>query len=229
MDAALRSAGLAPLVGAYPRALVADGVRRALERRRAAGEGAEGLAAEVADGLRPSLRRVVNATGVALSTNLGRAPLAPQAVAAAVAAAGYCSLEWDPASGDRGDRGHHLSEHLRALTGAEDGVAVNTNAGAVMLALVALCSPGEAIVSRGQLVEIGGGFRVPEILAASGSRLVEVGTTNRTRIADYARALTPATRAILRVHPSNFRQLGLHAGGRSRRDGRPSPPSAGSR
>ncbi len=209
VDAALRSPALASLVGGHPRALVVERVRAALERRRREGVGAEGLADEVASALERSLRRVVNATGVALSTNLGRAPLAPEAIEAAIAAAGYCSLEWDPMSGDRGDRGAHLREHLRALTGAEDGVAVNTNAGAVMLALVALCAPGEALVSRGQLVEIGGGFRVPEILAASGSRLVEVGTTNRTRIADFSRAVGPATRAILRVHPSNFRQVGF--------------------
>jgi len=209
VDAALRSAGLAALADAHPRALVAERVREALERRRGAGEGAEGLAAEVAAAMTPSLRRVVNATGVALSTNLGRAPMAAEAIAAAVAAAGYCSLEWDPATGGRGDRSAHLAGHLRALTGAQDGVAVNTNAGAVMLALVALCSPGDALVSRGQLVEIGGGFRVPEILAASGSRLVEVGTTNRTRLSDYSRAAGPATRAILRVHPSNFRQVGF--------------------
>ena len=205
----MRSSGVAELMDAHPRALVVERVREALARRRGAGEGGDDLAAEVASALTPSLRRVINATGVALSTNLGRAPLAEEAIAAAVAAAGYCSLEWDPATGDRGDRSAHLADHLRALTGAEDGCAVNTNAGAVMLALVALCSPGEAIVSRGQLVEIGGGFRVPEILTASGSRLVEVGTTNRTRIGDYAGAIGPATRAILRVHPSNFRQLGF--------------------
>jgi L-seryl-tRNA(Ser) seleniumtransferase len=200
---------MAELLARHPRGLVADRVRDALARRRAAGEDGDGLAGEVAEALRPSLRRVVNATGVALSTNLGRAPLAEEAVAAAVAAAGYATLEWDAATGGRGDRDVHLRDHLRALTGAEDAVAVNTNAGAVLLALVAACAPGEALVSRGQLVEIGGGFRVPEILAASGCRLVEVGTTNRTRLADYAAAAGPGTRAILRVHPSNFRQLGF--------------------
>ena len=188
---------------------MADRVRDALARRREAGEGPDGIAAEVAAALRPSLRRVVNATGVALSTNLGRAPLAEEAIAAAVAAAGYSTLEWDAASGGRGDRSAHLREHLCALTGAEDAVAVNTNAGAVLLALVAICAPGDALVSRGQLVEIGGGFRVPDILAASGCRLVEVGTTNRTRIADYEGAAGDRTRAILRVHPSNFRQVGF--------------------
>jgi L-seryl-tRNA(Ser) seleniumtransferase len=209
VDAVLRGPGLAELLAAHPRGLVADRVREALARRRAAGEGADGLEEEVAAALRPSLRRVINGTGVALSTNLGRAPLAEEAVAAAIAAAGYSTLEWDAATGDRGDRDVHLRDHLRALTGAEDAIAVNTNAGAVLLALVATCAPGEALVSRGQLVEIGGGFRVPEILAASGCRLVEVGTTNRTRLADYAAAAGADTRAILRVHPSNFRQLGF--------------------
>jgi len=209
VDAVLRSAEVAPLAAAHPRALVADRVRDALARRRAAGEGPEGIAGEVAAALRPSLRRVVNATGVALSTNLGRAPLAEEAIAAAVAAAGYCTLEWDAECGERGDRSAHLREHLCALTGAEDALAVNTNAGAVLLALVAVCAPGDALVSRGQLVEIGGGFRVPEILAASGCRLVEVGTTNRTRLADYEGAAGDGTRAILRVHPSNFRQVGF--------------------
>lgn len=209
VDAVLRAPDVADLVAAHPRGLVVDRVRGALARRRAEGEGADGLAEEVAAGLRPSLRRVINATGVALSTNLGRAPLAEEAVAAAVAAAGYATLEWDAATGGRGDRDVHLRDHLRALTGAEDALAVNTNAGAVLLALVAVCAPGEALVSRGQLVEIGGGFRVPEILAASGCRLVEVGTTNRTRLGDYAAAAGPDTRAILRVHPSNFRQVGF--------------------
>jgi L-seryl-tRNA(Ser) seleniumtransferase len=209
VDAVLRDPAVAPLLSRHPRALVTDRVRGALARRRAAGEGADGLAEEVALALRPSLRRVINATGVALSTNLGRAPLAEEAVAAAVSAAGSATLEWDAATGERGDRDVHLREHLRALTGAEDAIAVNTNAGAVLLALVAVCAPGEALVSRGQLVEIGGGFRVPEVLAASGCRLVEVGTTNRTRPADYAAAAGPETRAILRVHPSNFRLLGF--------------------
>jgi L-seryl-tRNA(Ser) seleniumtransferase len=209
VDAVLRGPDVAELLARHPRGLVADRVREALARRRAAGEGGDGLAQEVAEALRPSLRRVINATGVVLSTNLGRAPLAEEAVAAAVAAAGYATLEWDASTGGRGDRDVHLRDHLRVLTGAEDAVAVNTNAGAVLLALVAACAPGEALVSRGQLVEIGGGFRVPEILAASGCRLVEVGTTNRTRLADYAAAAGPDTRAILRVHPSNFRQVGF--------------------
>ncbi len=155
------------------------------------------------------MRRVVNATGVILHTNLGRAPLAAEAVDAAVAAARYATLEWDPATGGRGSRQDHLAGHLRALTGAESACVATSNAAAVLLALVALGGGGEVIVSRGQLVEIGGGFRVPEVLEASGCRLVEVGTTNRTRAADYERAIGPDTRAILRVHASNFRVVGF--------------------
>ena len=209
VDAALGSRPIADLAERHSRGAARDAVRAALERRRRAGEGPDGLAEEVAAALRPSLRRAVNATGVALNTNLGRAPLAREAIEAARLAAGYATLEWDPATGGRGSRHDHLEGHLRALTGAPAGCAVNTNAGAVMLALAALVAPRETLVSRGQLVEIGGGFRVPEILAASGSRLVEVGTTNRTRLADYARACGPEAGAILRVHPSTFRQLGF--------------------
>ena len=186
-----------------------NAVRDALAGRRHRGAGAEGLADEVAAALRPSLRRVVNATGVILHTNLGRAPLAAEAVDAAVAAARYATLEWDPATGGRGSRQDHSAGHLRALTGAESACVATSNAAAVLLALVALGGGGEVIVSRGQLVEIGGGFRVPEVLEASGCRLVEVGTTNRTRAADYERAIGPGTRAILRVHASNFRVVGF--------------------
>ncbi|MDX6555727.1 MAG: L-seryl-tRNA(Ser) seleniumtransferase [Miltoncostaeaceae bacterium] len=209
MDAALGSPAITALAERHSRGAARDAVRAALERRRRGGEGPEGLADEVAGALRPSLRRAINATGVALNTNLGRAPLAEEAIEAARQAAGYATLEWTPATGERGSRHDHLEGHLTALTGAEAGCAVNTNAGAVLLALAVFAAGRETLVSRGQLVEIGGGFRVPEILAASGSRLVEVGTTNRTRLADYERAIGPETAAILRVHPSNFRQLGF--------------------
>lgn len=158
----------------------------------------------------PSLRRVVNATGVVLHTNLGRAPLAPAAVArVAEVAAGYSNLEYDLGSGERGSRGAHVEGLLRELSGAEAALAVNNNAAAVMLALAALAGDGEVLVSRGELVEIGGSFRIPEILAHSGATLVEVGTTNRTRLADYAAAIGERTTAILRVHQSNFRIVGF--------------------
>src|SRR5215211_3187744 len=170
---------------------------------------------------RPSLRRVLNATGVIVHTNLGRAPLAREAQAAvARAAAGYSNLEWDVERGERGSRHDHVAAALCELTGAEAAMAVNNCAAAVLLAAASLAGParaqptssaatGEIVVSRGQLVEIGGGFRVPEVVAQAGARLVEVGTTNRTRRSDYERAIGPATGAILRAHPSNFRQLGF--------------------
>src|SRR3954471_17053411 len=159
---------------------------------------------------RPSLRRVVNATGVVLHTNLGRAPLAPAAVAqVSEVAAGYSHLEYDLASGGRGSRGAHVEALLCELSGAEAALAVNNNAAAVMLALAALAGEGEVLVSRGELVEIGGSFRIPDILAHSGATLVEVGTTNRTRFADYAAAINERTAAILRVHQSNFRIVGF--------------------
>lgn len=158
---------------------------------------------------RPSLRRVLNATGVIVHTNLGRAPLAAAARDAVLAAAeGYSNLEW--ADGQRGSRHVHVEPLLRELTGAQAGFAVNNGAGAALLAAAALAGPGkEIVVSRGQLVEIGGGFRVPDVIAQAGARLVEVGTTNRTRLSDYADALGPDTGAVLRVHRSNFVQLGF--------------------
>jgi L-seryl-tRNA(Ser) seleniumtransferase len=164
-----------------------------------------------ADAERPSLRRVLNATGVIVHTNLGRAPLAAAARdAVAAAAAGYSNLELDLATGARGSRHAHVEALLCELTGAEAAFAVNNGAGAALLAAAALAGPGrEVVVSRGQLVEIGGGFRVPDVIAQAGARLVEVGTTNRTRPADYERAVGPDTGAILRVHQSNFRQVGF--------------------
>ncbi|HYM57300.1 MAG TPA: L-seryl-tRNA(Sec) selenium transferase [Solirubrobacteraceae bacterium] len=165
----------------------------------------------LARGARPSLRRVLNATGVIVHTNLGRAPLSAAArEAVAGAAEGYLNLEWDLERGARGSRHDHVEGLLCELTGAEAALAVNNCAGATLLAAAALAGPGrEVIVSRGQLVEIGGGFRVPDVVAQAGAALVEVGTTNRTRRADYERAVGPATGAILRAHPSNFRQLGF--------------------
>ena len=153
---------------------------------------------------RPGPRRVINATGVVVHTNLGRAPLAEAARAAVQRAAGYCDLEYDLHSGRRGERTQHVAGLLAALCGAEAALVVTNNAAAVLLVLSALCRGGEVLVSRGEAVEIGGGFRIPEVMRLSGARMVDVGTTNRTRAADYAAAVTPRTRAIVRVHPSNF-------------------------
>jgi len=163
--------------------------------------------------LRPRLRRVLNATGVVVHTNLGRAPLStPAQDAVARVAAGYCNLELDLASGERGSRHDHVAQLLQELTGGQAALVVNNCAAAVLLATAALAGGRETIVSRGQLIEIGGGFRIPEILATAGTRLVEVGTTNRTRLADYEAAVAAGGErvgAILRVHPSNFRTVGF--------------------
>ena len=160
--------------------------------------------------LEGTLRPVVNATGVIVHTNLGRAPL-PDAArrAAAESASGYANLEYDVEAGERGSRQAHVEPLLTRVTGAEAGMAVNNCAGAVLLACAALASGREIAVSRGQLVEIGGSFRIPDVAEQSGARLAEVGTTNRTRISDYERALGPQTGAVLRAHPSNFRTLGF--------------------
>jgi len=159
---------------------------------------------------RPSLRRVLNATGVLIHTNLGRAPLAPSALGRVVEVGGsYSNLEYDLETGARGSRQDHLAPLLHRITGAEASLVVNNCAAAVMLALAALAEGREVLVSRGELIEIGDGFRIPDVLARSGARLVEVGTTNRTRIADYERAIGPETAVILRVHQSNFRVVGF--------------------
>jgi L-seryl-tRNA(Ser) seleniumtransferase len=160
--------------------------------------------------LRPRLRRVLNATGVIVHTNLGRAPLSEAARDAVAAAAyGYSNLEYDLDAGRRGSRQAHVEELVRELTGAEAAIVVNNCAGAVLLAAAALAAGREIVVSRGQLVEIGGSFRIPDVVAQSGARLVEVGTTNRTRLADYEAALGPDTGAVLRAHKSNFRTVGF--------------------
>jgi L-seryl-tRNA(Ser) seleniumtransferase len=158
----------------------------------------------------PGLRRVINATGVIIHTNLGRAPLAAEAAAAVAAAAqGYCNLELDLETGGRGARAQAVAPLLCELTGAEAALAVNNAAAAVLLGLTALAAGGEVIVSRGELVEIGGGFRIPDVIRQGGARLVEVGTTNKTRIEDYAEAITPQTRVLLKVHQSNYRIIGF--------------------
>jgi L-seryl-tRNA(Ser) seleniumtransferase len=169
------------------------------------------LVARAAARLRPSLQRVVNATGVIVHTNLGRAPLSDPARAAVLrAATGYSNLELDLGDGRRGSRHEHVEALLRELTGAEGALVVNNCAAAVLLATAALAGDGrEVVVSRGQLIEIGGSFRIPDVVAQSGAVLREVGTTNRTRLRDYAAVLADTTGAILRAHPSNFRAVGF--------------------
>ncbi|HEX5617437.1 MAG TPA: L-seryl-tRNA(Sec) selenium transferase [Solirubrobacteraceae bacterium] len=200
-----------PIALAAARAVLAERRRELLAGETGDADLAARAGAWAARAGAPRLRRVLNATGVIVHTNLGRAPLAASVrEAVARAAEGYSNLELDLDTGARGSRHDHVEELLCALTGAEAAIAVNNCAGATLLAAAALAGPGrEVIVSRGQLVEIGGGFRVPEVIAQAGARLVEVGTTNRTRRADYARAIGDATGAILRAHPSNFRQLGF--------------------
>jgi L-seryl-tRNA(Ser) seleniumtransferase len=211
---------LLPSSERFGRNAVADAVRQSIGEARARlirGEQAdvdpEAIAVRAAARLsekRPSLRPVLNATGILLHTGLGRAPLGEEAVAAvANVARGYCNLEFDLDSGARGRRTTGVADLLRRLTGAEAATVVNNNAGATILALRSLALGREVIVSRGQLVEIGGSFRLPEIFEVSGARLVEVGTTNRTRLDDYARAIGPQSAALLRVHPSNFRVVGF--------------------
>ena len=170
------------------------------------------VASELGDAFRPSLESVINATGVIVHTNLGRAPLADAALERVAAVArGYASLEYDLGRGTRGRRDVHAEALLRRLTGADAAVVVNNNAAATLLILAALAPGREVIVSRGELVEIGGGFRVPDVMAQSGAVLREVGTTNKTRAADYAAAITGRTALLLRVHPSNFRIEGFTA------------------
>jgi L-seryl-tRNA(Ser) seleniumtransferase len=186
---------------------------RAREEIRAGADPGD-LGARVRDELTaaraPSLRRVLNATGVIVHTNLGRAPLAEEALAQVVEAArGYSNLELDLREGSRGSRQDHVAAILRRLTGAEAALVVNNNAAAMLLALAALAEDREVIVSRGELIEIGDGFRIPDVLAHSGARLVEVGSTNRTRARDYEKAVRAETALILRVHQSNFRVVGF--------------------
>jgi len=165
---------------------------------------------ELAERTLPSLRAVINATGIVLHTGLGRAPLCDAAIeAVAETAAGYCNLEYDLGSGGRGRRVDHVKQLLCTLTGAQAATVVNNNAAATLIILRALAGGREALVSRGQLIEIGGSFRLPEIMSASGAILREVGTTNRTRIADYERAITDRTALLLRVHTSNYRVVGF--------------------
>jgi L-seryl-tRNA(Ser) seleniumtransferase len=215
VHALLAQAERAGLLQTAPRQVVVDAIRATLAAARGGTiqVPADGWVAEVSRRLaaqeRPSLVRVVNATGVVLHTNLGRAPLAPSARAALERAAGYSTLEYDAGAGERGSRQAHVRGLLTRVTGAEDGLVVTNAAAALFLVINALADQGETLVSRGELVEIGDGFRLPEIIGKSGSVLVEVGTTNRTRLADYERAISPRTRAVLKVHRSNFRLQGF--------------------
>lgn len=198
--------------GTLPRALLVEVARTSVEAWRQ-DEHTDPLAAarQLAAGLR-RIRpgRVINATGVLLHTNLGRASLHPEAAAAeAEAAAGFSALEFDLTTGERGRRGEYVERLAAALTGAEDALIVNNNAGALFLAMAALGGGGEIVVSRGEQIEIGGSFRLPDLIAVSGATATEVGTTNRTRAKDYERAIGPSTGALLKVHPSNFRIEGF--------------------
>ena len=175
--------------------------------RLAEGELTRSLSHERVSGI----RRVINATGVVIHTNLGRAPLSDGAKAAVLEAAGNCTLEYALETGKRGRRGGRVERLIAELSGAEDAIVVNNGAAAAFFVLNALACGGEVVISRGELVEIGGDFRIPDVLEASGAVLREVGTTNRTKLADYERAIGPETRMILRVHPSNFRIVGFTA------------------
>jgi L-seryl-tRNA(Ser) seleniumtransferase len=214
VDAVLREAGA---LGERERVRVATHIRDVLAAARKSGAvlspaDALRLARErISERDRPTLRRVINATGVVLHTNLGRAPLSERATRAMLEASGSVSVEYDLEAGRRGERHGHAARLLADLSGAEDGVVTNNNAAAVLLALAALAGAREVIVARGELVEIGGGFRIPDVLARSGAKLVEVGTTNRTYLRDYAAAVSERTAAVLRVHASNFRVIGFTA------------------
>ena len=205
------------VLAAAPRPLATTAARTAVEQARKTiqaggepGDLVEAARAELERLVSPALRRVLNATGVIVHTNLGRAPLPPAALARAVDVGGsYSNLELDLASGSRGSRQDHVADALRRLTGAEAALVVNNNAAAVLLALAALADGREVVVSRGELVEIGDGFRIPDVLSRSGARMVEVGTTNRTRVVDYERAIGPDTALLLRVHQSNYRIVGF--------------------
>ncbi len=218
----LESEAARALLAEHPRPVVLDEVRAeidALRQRVLAGESAppfdeEAIFRHVRKKLEATdlrrIRRAVNATGIVIHTNMGRAPLAEAAVQAVVGVArGYSNLELDLATGRRGGRGGQIGELLRRLTGAEAALIVNNNAAAALLALGTLAAGGDVAISRGELVEIGGGFRIPDVIRQSGARLVEVGATNKTRLSDYVQAITPDTRVLLKVHTSNYRIVGF--------------------
>ena len=213
----LEAPAIRELLEHFPRSLVVEAiraqaaaVREGAESPSSSDDWAAAVAATIGRTLKPSLRRVINGTGVILHTNLGRAPLAAEALEAiAATAGGYTTLEYDVESAGRGSRDVHCVSLLRELTGAEDAIVVNNCASALVLALAALSAGREAIISRGELIEIGGSFRIPEIMEKSGALLVDVGTTNRTHVDDYVRACTGRTGAIVKVHRSNFAVQGF--------------------
>jgi L-seryl-tRNA(Ser) seleniumtransferase len=217
VDTCLRSPAIAPLLDAHPRNVVVAAVREVIATARLGGteeiaDLAERVAAQIARRESPSQQPVINATGVVLHTNLGRAPIAARAAEAMMrAATGYTTLEYDLVEGERGSRLDHCRGLLAELTGADEGMVVVNGAGALVLALNALAAGREVILSRGELIEIGGSFRIPELLAKAGVVVREVGTTNRTHLDDYQRAITADTAAILTVHRSNFAQTGFIA------------------
>ena len=218
VDRVLRSEAAGPLIARYGRPLVLDAVRKMLAERRLSGKAAsvaaviEASTASLARTMQPSQRPVFNLTGTVLHTNLGRASLPNEAIAAAAAAMrDPTTLEYDLATGSRGERDNHIAGWLTRLTGAEAALAVNNNAAALVLALNTLAEGRETIVSRGELIEIGGSFRLPDIMARAATRLREVGTTNRTHLADFAAAIGPETGLILKVHTSNYAIKGFTA------------------
>ncbi|HEV2610322.1 MAG TPA: L-seryl-tRNA(Sec) selenium transferase [Noviherbaspirillum sp.] len=218
VDGVLRWPAIEALVAAHGRAVVLGAVRDELAARRLAGEvGADidiaaGIAGRALAIMAPSLQKVFNLTGTVLHTNLGRAPLPPEAIEAIVkVASGATNLEFDLATGKRGDRDDHVESWLCRLTGAEAATVVNNNAAAVLLTLNTLAPRREVIVSRGELVEIGGAFRLPDIMVRAGCKLREVGTTNRTHLADYREAIGPRTALLLKAHASNYRVEGFTA------------------
>jgi L-seryl-tRNA(Ser) seleniumtransferase len=220
VDRLLSDSRIKQLGDIYPHNLLVDLIRQRMDQERTSiargapssslDEIAESVHARANALASPRPRHLINATGVILHTNLGRAPLSKEAIAAMdEVARGYCDLEFDLDSGTRGSRNIHVEQLLCQLTGAEAALVVNNNASAVLLGLTALAKKKEVIVSRGQSVEIGGGFRVPEVMKQSGAKLVEVGTTNCTYIHDFEQAITPRTAALLRVHSSNFKIIGF--------------------
>lgn len=222
VDSLLNHSDMEPLLARFGRARVTRGIRSVLEKIRAAvkqgaavpseGEIIKNIESLLNDEERGTLMPVINATGVILHTNLGRAPLCSDALEAIERTAkGYSTLEYDVQKGERGSRSEHVSDLLCRITGAEDALVVNNNAGAVLLCLSAMAARHKVVISRAQLVEIGGGFRIPDVMKQSGAKLVEVGTTNRVHLDDYEAAIDQGAAMVLRAHSSNFKLIGFTA------------------